>query len=212
MHGVSHGPSLNLILKAVHDLTLRDAGLLLPPRTNTHVHTPAEFMDGGTLKKVVSRQMIDVSRRLYSCADAFRWGLQVAEGEAGARAGEQERGEGRVGAEREVEGRHAQHRQAHTVAVAGATTTTHPATTTVTSATALSRSTPSPQCHRTGVPARGAAAGHPPRPEARGAAACVCGDVCVCICVCVCYRGGCVWGEGREGGSKGEMSHAQCLC
>eukprot|EP00198_Chlamydomonas_reinhardtii_P003389 XP_001692725.1 predicted protein [Chlamydomonas reinhardtii] len=39
-----------------------------------------EFMDGGTLKKVVSRQMIDVSRRLYSCADAFRWGLQVAEG------------------------------------------------------------------------------------------------------------------------------------
>ncbi|KAG2429957.1 hypothetical protein HYH02_013908 [Chlamydomonas schloesseri] len=39
-----------------------------------------EFMDGGTLKKVVSRQMIDVTRRLYSCADAFRWGLQVAEG------------------------------------------------------------------------------------------------------------------------------------
>ncbi len=44
----------------------------------------AEFMDGGTLKKVVSRQMIDVSRRLYSCADAFRWGLQVAEGKESA--------------------------------------------------------------------------------------------------------------------------------
>ncbi|PNH04196.1 putative serine/threonine-protein kinase, partial [Tetrabaena socialis] len=39
-----------------------------------------EFMDGGTLKKLVSRQMIDVSRHIYSVEDAFRWALHVAEG------------------------------------------------------------------------------------------------------------------------------------
>ncbi|GIL89803.1 hypothetical protein Vretifemale_17566 [Volvox reticuliferus] len=39
-----------------------------------------EFMDGGTLKRLISRQMIDVSRQLYSYMDAFRWALQIAEG------------------------------------------------------------------------------------------------------------------------------------
>ncbi|GIM13454.1 hypothetical protein Vretimale_16560, partial [Volvox reticuliferus] len=37
-------------------------------------------MDGGTLKRLISRQMIDVSRQLYSYMDAFRWALQIAEG------------------------------------------------------------------------------------------------------------------------------------
>ncbi|KXZ49131.1 hypothetical protein GPECTOR_23g6 [Gonium pectorale] len=39
-----------------------------------------EFMDGGTLKKLVSRQMLDMSRHIYSFDDAFRWAVHVAEG------------------------------------------------------------------------------------------------------------------------------------
>ncbi|KAG2486096.1 hypothetical protein HYH03_015191 [Edaphochlamys debaryana] len=39
-----------------------------------------EFMDGGTLKKMVSRQMLSVGRPVYSSADAFRWALHIAEG------------------------------------------------------------------------------------------------------------------------------------
>ncbi|KAG2482383.1 hypothetical protein HYH03_018679 [Edaphochlamys debaryana] len=39
-----------------------------------------EFMDGGTLKRVVSRQMVEVTRQVYTTGDAFRWALHVAEG------------------------------------------------------------------------------------------------------------------------------------
>ncbi|GFR44343.1 hypothetical protein Agub_g5560, partial [Astrephomene gubernaculifera] len=39
-----------------------------------------EFMDGGTLKRLLTRQMLNMSRQLYTCMDAFRWALHVAEG------------------------------------------------------------------------------------------------------------------------------------
>ncbi|GIL57301.1 hypothetical protein Vafri_12551 [Volvox africanus] len=45
-----------------------------------NIDVEIEFMDGGTLKRVISRQMVDVSRQLYSYTDAFRWALQIAEG------------------------------------------------------------------------------------------------------------------------------------
>jgi len=35
---------------------------------------------GGTLKKLVLDQMITPARRLYSTADAVRWGIQMAVG------------------------------------------------------------------------------------------------------------------------------------
>lgn len=39
-----------------------------------------EFMDGGTLKRIVSKQMIDHSRHIYSFDDAYRWCYQMADG------------------------------------------------------------------------------------------------------------------------------------
>lgn len=39
-----------------------------------------ELMDGGTLKQLVQRQMVDVHSCVYTMADAFRLGIHVAEG------------------------------------------------------------------------------------------------------------------------------------
>lgn len=49
-------------------------------KTRQTVFIVQEYMDGGTLKELVYKQMRDPGGGVYSKADAFRWFLNVAEG------------------------------------------------------------------------------------------------------------------------------------